>query len=171
MEKAVRTTNGSLSDSAADLRWLREQIGVTEAPLVMEGIATVREFFISNLRQDPGNWVSYLRGIDFHKPVRVAALIRGTRLIRYESTGNRTLKPFAYFAKPGESPFRLGTSFPSVEYKEFEVANTLTALESYASGINFGLTDRVSRLGGGLQYIISFADLPVLMRVGERGRR
>ncbi len=136
MEQAVRPANISLSEDKADLRWLPEENGVTEAPLVMDGLATIRDFFVSNLRQDPSNWISYLRGIDFHKLVRVMTLIRGTRLIRYESTGNRTL----------------------------------TAFESRASGINFGLTDHVSRLGGGLQYIISLAGLPVLMRVGQRGR-
>jgi len=36
---------------------------------------------------------------------------------------------------------------------------------STASGINFGVRDRVSRLGGGLQYIISFAEASALRRV------
>jgi hypothetical protein len=124
-------------------------------------------FFRETLRQDPLNWISYLRGIDFHKPVRVAWLPRGTRLVRYDSTGNRTLKPFAYFTKPGASPYSLGTSFPAVEFKEFELGRSVQALVSTASGIKFGVRDRVSRLGGSVQYIIAFADSPALVRVGR----
>jgi hypothetical protein len=147
---------------------LRERLGITDAPLVRAGLATAEDFFRTVLHVDPMDWVDYLRGIDFHKPVSIERLARGTRLVRYESSGHRTLKPFAYFTVPGSSPHRLGTSFPSVEFKEFELDRDIRALKSIASGINFGPKDRVSRLGGGVQYIVAFADVPPLVRVGGR---
>lgn len=147
---------------------LRVKLGITKAPMVDEGLTIVDEFFRSTIHQDPMAWVGYLRGIDFHKPVRSEWLPRGTRLIRYESTGDRTLKPFSYFTRPGTSPNSLGTTFPSVEYKEFELDRPVRALVSTASGLSFGPQDRVSRAGGGLQYIIAFADLPPLVRTGAR---
>ena len=148
----------------ADIDLLRAQLGITEAPLVRAGLATVDEFFRNILHQDAATWTGYLRGIDFHKPIHVEWLPRGTRLIRYESTGDRTLKPFLYFTRAGTSPNSLGTTFPSVEYKEYELDRSVPALVSTASGISFGPRDHVSRLGGGLQYIVAFADAPTLVR-------
>jgi len=147
---------------------LRTKLGLPGAPLVKDGLNTTVRFFNTVLRQDPEKWVGYLRGIDFHKPVRVERLPKGTQLVRYESTGDRSLKPFLYFTKPGTSPHRLGTSFPQVEFKVFETTRPIEALVSAASGINFGPTDRVSRPGGGTQYIVAFADAPALVRVGKK---
>jgi hypothetical protein len=152
----------------ADIDSLRTRLGLTDAPRVRAGLATTEEFFRTTLHQDAGNWVGYLRGIDFSKPVSAEWLPLGTRLIRYDSTGPRTLKPFMYFTRPGTSPNSLGTSFPSVEYKEYEVNHRIRALVSTASGISFAPDDRVSRLGGGIQYIVAFADAPTLVRSGGR---
>lgn len=151
-----------------DINALRELLGITDAPLVREGLTAAAAFFENTLRQDPVNWISYLRGIDFHKTVRIVVLPRGTRLVRYDSTGNRTLKPFAYYTKPGVSQSILGTNFPSVDFKEFEITRSVQALMSTASGVRFGPGDRVSRLGGGVQYIIGLQDAPALVRVGTK---
>ena len=147
---------------------LRAKLGLPGAPLVLDGLNTTVRFFSAVLKQDPEKWVGYLRGIDFHKPVRIERIPKGTQLIRYDSTGDRSLKPFLYFTKPGTSPHRLGTSFPEVEYKLFETTRPIEALVSAASGINFGPADRVSRPGGGTQYIVAFADAPALVRVGAK---
>jgi hypothetical protein len=152
----------------SDIESLRLELGIADAPVVRAGLTTVDDFFRNTLHQDPSEWVDYLRGIDFHKPVRGEWLPRGTRLIRYESTGSRRLKPFLYFTRRGTSPTSLGTSFDTVEYKEFELDRSVRALVSTASGIKFGPEDSVSRLGGGLQYIIAFADAPALVRTGAR---
>jgi hypothetical protein len=153
-----------------DVEAIRAKLGLPGAPMVKNGLTTTVRFFDTVVRQDAAAWVDYLRGIDFHKPVRVERLPKGTQLVRYESTGNRSLKPFLYFTKPGTSPHRLGTSFPSVEYKLFETMRPVDALVSAASGINFSPSDRVSRPGGGTQYIVAFADAPALVRVGRSGR-
>ena len=147
---------------------LASKLGLPGAPLVLDGLRTTTRFFTTVLREDPEKWVAYLRGIDFHKPVRVERLPKGTQLIRYDSVGDRSLKPFLYFTKPGTSPHRLGTSFPKVEFKLFETTRPVDALVSAASGINFAPTDRVSRPGGGMQYIVAFADAPALVRVGNK---
>jgi len=154
---------------AADVDALRAKLGLPGAPLVKDGLNTTIRFFTSVLRQDPEQLVGYLRGIDFHKPVRIEKLPKGTQLVRYDSTGDRSLKPFLYFTKPGTSPHRLGTSFPQVEFKLFETTRPIEALVSAASGINFSPRDRVSRPGGGTQYIVGFADSPALVRVGKKG--
>jgi len=147
---------------------LRDKLSITKSTVVDDGLTAADDFFRSTIGQDPMAWIDYLRGIDFHKPVKVEWLPRGTRLIRYESAGNRTLKPFVYFTRVGTSPNSLGTSFAAVDYKEFEVDRPIRALISTASGISFGPQDRVSRVGGGLQYIVAFRDAPSLVRVGSR---
>ena len=147
---------------------LRLQLGIADAPLVRAGLGEVCTFFWNNLGENPGNWIAYLRGIDFHRPVRSERLARGTRLIRYETTGSRTFKPFSYFTRPGTSPQTLGASFSETEFKEFEVIHDVQALVSTASGVKFGPRDGISRPGGGVQYIIAFKDAPALLRVGER---
>jgi hypothetical protein len=152
----------------SDVDAIRAKLGLPGAPMVVNGLTTTVQFFDRIIRQDPAKWVGYLRGIDFHKPVRVERLPKGTQLIRYDSTGDRSLKPFLYFTKPGTSPHRLGTSFPTVEYKLFETTRPVDALVSAASGISFGPQDRVSRPGGGTQYIVAFADAPALVRVGAK---
>jgi hypothetical protein len=146
---------------------LRLKLGLTDAPLPNEGLRNTVAFFNDVLRQDPMAWWQYLRGIDFHHKVEAVTLAPSTKLIRHESTGDRTLKPFSYYTDPGVSPFQTGTSFPGRQYKEFNVVVPTRALKSIASGISFSPTDRVSRVGGGAQYIIAFADAPKLLRVGE----
>ena len=146
---------------------LRTKLGLPAAPLVLTGLRTASDFFRTVVREDPLKWWQYLRGIDFHRRVEVRRLPRGTKLVRYESLGDRTLKPFSYFTESGTSPFSIGTSFPAHQFKVYEAARDTAALVSTASGLSFSPTDRVSRLGGGTQYIIAFADLPALVRVAE----
>ncbi len=153
-----------------DVDALREKLGLPAVPVVTAGLTTAVGFFRSALHQHPLEWWEYFRGIDFHKPVQVKKVPKGTVLVRYESTGSRRLKPFWYFTDPGTSPFRLGISFPAHEFKLFETSRETLALVSTASGLSFGPTDRVSRLGGGTQYIIAFADAPSLVRVAEPQR-
>lgn len=120
----------------AEVESLRIKLGLTDAPLVRIGLTVAEEFFRTTLRQDAEMWIGYLRGIDFHKPVRTEWLGCGMRLVRYESTGHRTLKPFLYFTRAGTSPTALGTTFPTTEYKEFEVDRSIRALVSTASSIS-----------------------------------
>jgi hypothetical protein len=151
-----------------EIESLREKLGVPDAPLVNAGLATTMRFFRLVINDDAMIWWQYLRGIDFHKPVEIKRLSRGTSLVRYESLGDRSLKPFSYFTDPGVSPFHLGTSYPVWQYKVFNVVTETSALVSRASSLNFDPQDRVSRIGGGVQYIIAFADSPKLLRVGKR---
>jgi len=144
---------------------LRNQLGIADAPMVRAGLAAADLFFRKTLHEDPRKWIDYLRGIDFHKQVSAERLPRGTRLVRYDGPGQGRPKPFVYFTRPGTSPNALGTTFPTVRFNEFETVHDVYALVSTASGINFGVRDRVSRLGGGLQYIISFAEASALRRV------
>jgi hypothetical protein len=153
-----------------DVEVLRQKLGMPDAPWVNAGLATTASFFRLVVHEDPLQWWQYLRGIDFHKIVEVRRLPKGTALIRYDSAGERSLKPFAYFTDPGVSPFHTGTSFPSWQYKLFNVVTETPALVSTASSLSFNPEDRVSRLGGGIQYIIAFADWPKLLRAGDTKR-
>jgi hypothetical protein len=156
---------------------LLEKLGLPAAPMVRSGLGVVVGFFHSALHTDPIIWWEYVRGIDFHQPVRVEALPAGTQLIHYESLGQKRQKPFTYFTRPGTSPHATGTSFPSVQFKRFETTTRVPALVSVASPMQFNdvsrqgqlagrMFDRVSRPGGGLQYIVpsdavaSFKPLP-----------
>jgi hypothetical protein len=149
---------------------LREKLGVPNAPLVNSGLDATAFFFKTFVGDDPLQWWQYLRGIDFHQPVAVKYLEKGKTLVRYESIGSRSLKPFGYFSDPGVSPFHIGTSFPAWQHKVFNVAKVTPALVSKASSISFDPQDRVSRIGGGTQYVIAFQDWPKLLRVGTTKR-
>lgn len=148
----------------ADVSMMCERLGLPDAPLVTSGVRTTLEFFRDVLRTDPFQWCDYIRGIDFHKPVHRQHLAPGTSLSRHKSTGPSRRKPFVYFTKPGTSQFRTGTSFPESVYELFEVTSSVAALVSSTSGIKFHPTDRVSRLGGGVQYILSARDSEHLRR-------
>ena len=146
-----------------------DKLGVPCAPVVESGIRTTLKFFRDVLWEDPFEWRDYIRGIDFHKPVYVDHLLPGNRLSRHTSTSPGRDKPFVYYTKPGTSPFSTGTSFEESEYELFEVpqeiGSPIHALVSSASGIKFHPGDRVSRLGGGVQYILSFEDAKKLTKL------
>lgn len=134
-------------------------------------------FFQSVIRADPIEWMDYLRGIDFNHPVFPTTLKKNTTLIRYDKRDRGPipkLPPFAFFTDPGVSPFHIGTSWPMWEYKRFDVSRETHALVSTASSVSFSPRpsldgkvrfDRVSRIGGAVQYIISRGDWPTLLYV------
>jgi hypothetical protein len=97
---------------------LRRELRLTDAPLVRAGLAQTIAYFRDILQVDPMEWLKQLQGVDYHKPVRVTMLRRNTSLVRYDDADDvhqvRTLKPFAYFTKPGVSPFHLGISYQLV---------------------------------------------------------
>ncbi len=142
----------------ADVLRMCERLGLPDALIVKSGIRATMEFFRDVLRTDPFEWCDYIRGIDFHKQVRRQRIASGTRLSRHKSTGAARPKPFVYFTKPGTSQFRTGTSFRESVYELYETPSSVPALVSFASGIKFHPADRVARLGGGLQYILSSKD-------------
>ena len=152
----------------SDVDALRIKLGLPSAPLVLSGLECAVGFFTDVLKEEPLKWWEYLRGIDFHQAVRVELLPPGTRLAQHESLGSRREKPFAYYTTPGTSPHATGTSFPSSRYKLYETTHPTQALVSIASPMQFndvalGRFDRVSRPGGGKQYIIPSADAPALV--------
>ena len=152
---------------------LRSQLRLPDAPIVNNGLAITAEFFRTVVNADPTKWLSYLRGIDFHRVVRQVLLDKHKTLVRYESADRREIRdlpPFGYFTESGVSPFHTGTSWPAWNFKEFNVVIPTRALMSSASSISFSPQDRVSRQGGGLQYIISRGDWPKLVRVSEKKR-
>ena len=151
--------------SASDLDALRRQLALPPAPMVTTGLALTAQFFELDLGLNPADWMDYLRGIDFHHPVRIAVLPAGTVLIRHESLRAGRPKPFIYFTSPGTSPTATGTSFPAVQFMRFRIASPTRALVSTASAISFNDVagrsfDRVSRPGGGRQFIIAARDAP-----------
>lgn len=148
---------------------LRLKLGLPAAPLVQQGLRKTCDFFHAQLNADPVHWWEYLRGIDFHKPVWIELLHAGTRLSQHQTLGPARAKPFAYFTVPGTSPTSTGTSFDQVRYREFRTTRPVNALVSAASPMAFnnvqaGVFDRVSRTGGGRQYILAVSDLPVSHR-------
>ncbi len=151
----------------SDVDLLQSKLGLPGAPVVRAGLTTAAYFFRTVIQQDPMNWWQYLRGIDFHKTVTIRTLARGTKLVRFEILGDRRFKPFVYFTKPGTSPFSLGTSFAQSEFKLFETDRPTPALESIASGLSFSPSDRVSRIGGGVQFVVAFRDAPALVRAAK----
>lgn len=137
-----------------DISRMCKLLGVPEAPMVRRGVREALEFFDRTLRTDPFKWVRYFKGIDFHNRVHLRVLGEGTKLSRHSSTGSGSVKPFVYFTKPGTSQHSTGTSFEESEYEKFEVVGPIQALESTASGVKFNPTDKITRAGGGIQYIV-----------------
>ena len=156
-----------------EIEALRLELRLPDAPMVNNGLAITAQFFRTVVNADPMKWISYLRGIDFHRDVRQLLLDKHKTLVRYESADRREMRelpPFGYFTDPGVSPFHTGTSWPAWNYKKFNVVVPTPALLSTASSISFTPTDRVSRQGGGVQYIISRSDWPKLIHVSETQR-
>lgn len=149
----------------ADVDALRTRLGLPAAPIVMAGLRTACGFFAEVLQVDPIDWLDYLRGIDFHKSVRVTVLAAGTRVSRHRMVGASRRKPFVYFTVPGTSPTTTGTTFEAVAYQEIVLPAPVRALVSSATWISFNdlvarRVDHVARAGGGTQYIIAAIDLP-----------
>ncbi len=157
----------------ADVATLRARLGLPPAPLVLAGLEIASDFFHTVLREDPLRWVDYLRGIDFHRPVRVELLPTGTALSQHKHVGSARQKPFVYFTVPGTSPTSTGTSFTAAQFKLFRTSRPTKALVSSASPISFndprsGTMDAVSRMGGGKQLIVAAWEVPELQRTGQR---
>lgn len=153
-----------------DVATLRKALSVPDAPLVNAGLDAARHFFAAAINADPLEWLDYLKGIDFHKPVAVVTLQRHKTLVRFDTLSSTRLTPFGYFTDGGVSPFHLGLSPSAYVFKTFTVVQPTAALASTASSLSFGPSDRVSRIGGGKQYIISRADWPKLLTVGALRR-
>src|ERR1700722_15924958 len=132
---------------------LQKDLGLPSAPLVTKNIHLVSDYFTSTLKESPFNWISYLKGIDFHKSVEQLYLNPGLEIARHKPEFFR-VKPFLYFTDIGSSPMRTGTNFPQVTFERFRVTAPISALKSIASSIFFDASDRISRPGGAVQYII-----------------
>jgi len=155
----------------SDAEVVRKKLGLPSATMVLDGLETACTFFRTVVREDPTTWWEYLRGIDFHQPVRVEILPIGTQLAQHQSLGSARAKPFVYFTVPGVSPTSTGTTFDRVQFKLYGTTRVTHALASIASAISFndlraGRLDPVSRGGGGKQYIIAARDMPPLIRTG-----
>lgn len=141
-------------------------LGLPDVPLIRRRVIEADQFFRENLKVNPMQWIGYLRGIDFHQPVERVRLPAGAKIIRHNElregdTARQTesfgSKPFVYFALPGASPTRLGTSFDREQYRGYQLPGAMDALKSVASGIQYGDEIRKvrSRFGGDTQLIIS----------------
>jgi hypothetical protein len=150
-----------------DVAKLRQALRVPDAPLVNTGLASAIQFFEVVLNVQPLDWLDYLKGIDFHSSVSMTTLLRHKKVVRYDPLSGKRLTPFGYFTDAGVSPFHLGLSPSQWVFKEYTVVEPTRALVSTASAIKFGVNDSVARIGGGVQYIISRADWPKLLRVGD----
>lgn len=156
---------------------LRQKLGVSFAPTVMAGLVATVDFFQIALHESPFRWIDYLRGIDFHSTVSALLLEAPKRLVRHRWSGPvraTPAKPFYYLADSGASPTRTGTTFDKVEFERYEVTSPVFALRSIASSLSFAPRktdqddwdlDRISRVGGAVQYIVSASAFSTLRRV------
>jgi hypothetical protein len=140
-------------------------LGVPQAPLVTSGVQATISFFRDYLQTDRFSWMSYIKAIDFHHPVRDERLPAGTTVSRHRYPGEGRVKPFEYFTKPGTSPLHTGTSYDDPVFELYKVPVPTRTLVSIAAPAKFNLKDQVSRLGGGIQYILSSQDAGRLIRV------
>lgn len=149
-------------NSSSEIETLRLRLGLPKAPLVLDGLTTVYDYFTKHLHVSPAAWISYLRGIDFHCPVSTPTLHSPQELVRHKPD-NSTSKPFLYFGQPGVSPMRTGTNFPSVTFERYRLARPILSLKSIASSIAFSPADRIVRPGGATQFIIASSDFSALI--------
>lgn len=154
---------------------LRQRLGVPDGRVVREGLVATVNFFDTFVHDDPAQWWMYLRGIDFHQPVEIRYLNRGTPLVPFEwlAASEMALKPFSYFRNPTGSRFKGSDLFPPLDDTTFNVACETPALVSYARPVSIRNRDVLSRRAigarrhtdiGGTQFIIAFADLAKLIR-------
>jgi hypothetical protein len=150
-------------NQASDIEAMRNKLGLPNAPLVLSGLRTVNDFFTEKLHYSPLAWISYLRGIDFHRPISMITLTAPEEVVRHKPEDGRP-KPFLYFAEPGVSPMRTGTNFPKVIFERYTFLRPVLALKSVASPIAFDPFDKVIRPGGATQFMISASDFSALLR-------
>ena len=166
-----------------EIHVLRERLRLPATPFVLDGLDKTIAFFRSALDVNPLDWLEYVRGIDFHNEVAVRTLLRGTKLVQYRPLSRSEVSiipPFGFFTRPGVSPFQLGWSRPEWEPRSYITLIDTPVLTSTAASLSYGPRDRlpdpghqrdhISRVGGGVQYIISRAAWPKLLRVGTPKR-
>jgi hypothetical protein len=161
--------------SANEVEQLRAQLGVARGTLVVRWITTAFEYF-ETLHVNPLDppHLSYVRGIDFHRPVTVETLPAGRLLVRFPQIAGGTIqperpKPYRFFATPGATPVHLGWNQDEMGFELYQLRQSVRALLSFASGIRFG--DSRSRLGGDGQIIVPWNTDVALLRQRDFDRQ
>jgi hypothetical protein len=179
--------------TADEIEQLREKLGVARGTLIVGWLGIAFDYFRDVLHVNPldPQHVKYLRGIDFHRPVRTTSLEPGSWLVRFPAivkgeVGPENPKPYRFFSIRGATPLHLGWNPDEVGFQLYQLRSRAHALLSSASAIRFGddpqsrlrarrsspspgrgpLGDWRSRLGGDLQVVLP-ADADVLL-VHER---
>lgn len=151
------------------------EMGLTPSSCVDYGVTTALRFLVLNEQGfgeqgyfDANRLLSYLRGIDFHRPVQEVTLPSGTELIAYrhsllDANGKTSFGQF--FTRVGEASNRLGINDEGRNFYRFCTRRDTKALESYCNSYLLNRDKPKERdyrkrvLGGGKQFIVPRARL------------
>lgn len=141
-------------------KWFAD-LGISNAPLTRAGLNTSLRFFNEKMPKLPqAEMMSFLKGIDLHKPVQRVTLERGTTVAAFRKPTEDPLKLF--YTKAGSSVHRLGVDPAQRQFRRYLVTSNVEVLESRVAGIADIWTIPGSKHiagGGDLQYIIPDAYL------------
>ncbi len=155
--------------SVTDVEQLRQKLRIGGGTLVDQWLSTTVDYFRDELHLDPFDRVhgDYLRGIDFHRPVKLEPLLPGQLLVRFPEIAEGSIKPerkkpYRFFALPGSTALHLGWNMDEVGYQLYQLRQPVRALMSVANAVRFH--DSRSRLGGNAQIIVPWATNVALLR-------
>lgn len=141
-------------------KWCAD-LGVGNGPLTRAGINTSLRYFHARMPKLPRKtMLSFLRGMDLHKPVKRIMLDQGTTVAAFRQPTEDPLKLF--YTKVGSSVHRLGVNPAQRQFHRYLVTSPVEVLASRAAGMSWGWTlpgpDYLAN-GGDVQYIIPHAYL------------
>lgn len=157
------STAGSVSSVLAAL-------GVSDAPLTRQGVKTAIDFFDSRMGHlRPDRRMSYMKGIDFHKPVNLAHFHTGALVcaFRRPQASSSLQMNECFFTKTGTSPLLLGINPSGRVFSRYEFVRSTLTLESRCAEVRDWWTDPSQKFfasGGGLQYIVPNAHISLRVK-------
>jgi hypothetical protein len=136
-------------------KWLAE-LGVSDAPLTRQGLATALRFFhvhLPSLSREA--CLAFLTGMDLHKPVREVTLAQPAVVVAFRRTNENPFRLF--YTKAGTSVHVLGVNPASRTFRRFRMTRPVVVLESRCAAARDTWTDADEAYvasGGGIHYII-----------------
>jgi hypothetical protein len=111
---------------------------------------------------DVDTQISYINGIDFHKPVTIRTIREGEELVRFGFQGSQG----NYFSRVGASPERLGIKTDGKAFMRYRATKSFDVLDATAAEWK-SMTTREMSWGRGRQYVVDDSQLGSLVKIHE----
>lgn len=134
-------------------------LGIQGGPMPSAGIQAAIGYFDARLpKVAVEDRLSFLKGMDFHKPVEIVPLKAGLQLAAWRDPSGRVFG--YYYAQVGATPRSLGICADGKQYHRYRVRRSCLALKSWSTSIRTEWDKKRPRFlasGGIVQYVIGDA--------------